>query len=257
MRVLLPVLLATGLLAPAAGAGTAPLTRPAGAPAWSAECSEGQSGRACIVWTEAAFPNSLGGVDAITVGIRVDATCTSLHVTLGRQLDIGQPASLTIDDDAPKAFYASEELARLARDVDDGRVPDAPQPEFADFARQAAAGRFGDPAATGRELVARFAFIKDEDRLAVGCPGTARLLPALRAGHSLTLAFFTEPARRGELYHWPQLTRRALSLPLAGLADALDRLPARSVPAGSAAATPSAGGARQGASGNPTATILP
>lgn len=190
---------------------------------WRSICDE--AGGSCTVWTERLYPNVTGGSDVLSVGLRVDADCASLHFTVDRPLDLDLPASLRIDGGTAHSFYTGEELTALAGAIDSDREPQGGRPEFAAFAAEIQAGRLaaGVPAAT--ELVARFAFIKDDERLAVGCPATQRLLAELKRGNVLHLGFYERPEREGALYDWPQLGRREIEVPLKGLATELEALP--------------------------------
>ena len=190
---------------------------------WSSICDKAAG--SCTVWTERLYPNLTGGSDVLSVGLRVDADCASLHFTLDRPLDLTLPASLAIDDGLAHSFYTGEELTALAGAIDDNRAPRTDRPEFAAFAAEVRDGRLaaGGPAAA--ELVARFAFIKDEERLAVSCPATQRLLAELKRGRTLSLGFYERAGRTGALYDWPQLGRRQVEVPLKGLAAELEALP--------------------------------
>lgn len=190
---------------------------------WSSICDAAAG--SCTVWTERLYPNRTGGSDVLSIGLRVDADCASLHVTLDRALDLDLPASLAIDGGARRSFYTGDELVALAGAIDANRAPQGGRPEFAAFAAEVQDGRLaaGGPAAA--ELVARFAFIKEGDRLAVGCPATQRLLAELKRGSTLSIGFHERPERAGALYDWPQLGRRQVEVPLKGLAAELEALP--------------------------------
>lgn len=190
---------------------------------WSAICDKAAG--SCTVWTERPYPNMTGGSDVLTVGLRIDADCASLHFTLDRPLDTALPASLQIDGGTAHSFYTGDELAALAGAIDDHRVPRGDRPEFAAFAAEVRDGRLAAGAPAAAELVARFAFIKEGERLAVSCPATQRLLAELQRGSTLSLGFYERPARTGALYDWPQLGHRLVEVPLKGLAAELAALP--------------------------------
>jgi hypothetical protein len=190
---------------------------------WTSSCDE--AGESCTIWTERLYPNLRGGNDALSIGLRVDEACASLHVTLDRPVDTDLPASLAIDGGAPHPFYKSDELTGLAGAIDASRPPPGNRPEFAAFAAEVQAGKLAAGTEAAAELVARFAYIKEPLRLAVGCPATERILQQLKRGGVLRLAFYERPARSGALYDWPQLGWREVVVPLGGLATELEALP--------------------------------
>lgn len=196
---------------------------PGGGEGWSSICD--QAAGSCTVWTERLYPNMTGGSDVLSVGLRIDADCASLHFTLDRPLDLALPASLQIDGGPPHSFYTGDELTALAGAIDDNRAPRDDRPEFTAFAAEVKDGRLaaGGPAAA--ELVARFAFIKEGERLAVSCPATRRLLAELKYGGTLSVGFYERPERTGAPYDWPQLGRRLVEVSLKGLAAQLEALP--------------------------------
>jgi hypothetical protein len=158
------------------------------------------------------------------VALRLDAQCTSLHVSFDAPILVRRPVGLSIDGGPRQTFYTNRELTLLARAIDDGIEPGWGPPEFMSFYCEVAADYRDDVQAAGSELIARFAWIKEPRRIGVACSATARLLPALRAGHLLALDFHTEPRESGAAWYWPQLDARGASVPLDGLAAALDSL---------------------------------
>ena len=70
--------------------------------------------------------------------------------------------------------------------------------------------------------MARFARVKDTTGLGLACAATARLLPELARGSTLTIGFTPGLRSAHEPYHWPSIATRQVSVPLEGLTLALD-----------------------------------
>jgi len=202
-----------------------PQQKQAAGPEWQQVCQDGPRGRFCALTLEERFPENRGGSGRVTVSVRRDADCTSLHVGFDRAIDLARPVTMQVDGGPAEGFYTGDELNELARAVDSGEAPGGVRPEFAAFWREVAAGSLGDASAAARELVARFARVKNADRLGVACPVADRLLPRLLAARSLRLTFHVDTGRPLEVYHWPALNRREVTIPLERLAAALDALP--------------------------------
>lgn len=194
-------------------------------PDWSAVCPRKGPDGFCTVTATPAYGDNRGGRERVTVSLRHDAQCTSLHVGFDRAIDLSRPVQLRVDDGPVQAFYTPEQLNDLADAVDAGRRAELGEPGFAAFLTEVAAGEVqaGEPAAA--EMLARFARIKESRRLGVACEAMARLLPQLRKGSLLRLTFHVATAAEPEPYHWPALGRREVVVPLQSLAPILDSLP--------------------------------
>ncbi|HYC02026.1 MAG TPA: hypothetical protein VED40_01960 [Azospirillaceae bacterium] len=227
MRRSLPVLLSALLALPAAAAPV-PEPVPDQPGGWRTACQQGPRGSFCTLMLEQTYAENRGGRGTVTLSLRRDTDCTSLHVAFERDIDVGRPVALQLDGGAPEPFYTGEELNLLARIVD-AETADAGHlaatPEVAAFIDDARLGKLGDADAAASEMVARFARVKSPDRLGVACPVTARLLPRLREARTLRLSFSVAAPGQPEPYHWPALNRRVVEVPLDRLAEALDALP--------------------------------
>jgi hypothetical protein len=192
---------------------------------WTVTCGgAGSMPATCMVATRQDFPNAFGGADEMTVALRVDAQCSSLHVSFNAPIATDRPVGLTVDGGKRLAFYTNPELARLARAIDDRVVPDGAPAEFVRFFNEVEAGALARDTTPGRELVARFAHIKEPHRIGMACTPTERLMADLRTGRMLVVDFWMQPrADTVELYHWPKLGERSVAVSLRGLAEALDK----------------------------------
>ncbi len=221
--------LATALLLGAAPARSAPPQAPEAAekpgPDWSAVCPRKGPDGFCTITATPAYGDNRGGRERVTVSLRRDAQCTSLHVGFDRAIDLSRPVLMRVDDGPVQAFYTPKQLNDLADAVDAGQRANLGEPGFAAFLTEIAAGQVaaGEPAAA--EMLARFARIKESRRLGVACEAMARLLPQLRAGSLLRLSFHVVTPSEPEPYHWPALGRREVVVPLQSLAPILDSLP--------------------------------
>jgi len=228
------VILAPLILAGPMSLGVSPAwaadKKPAGTAAtWQAECPEGPRGRFCAVTALPPYAENRGGRGRISVTLRRDAECTSLHVGFDRRIDVTRPVHLRVDDGPARAFYTSRQLNDLARAVDEGAsaavgTADGHVPEFSAFLQEIGNRRLASSEAAS-ELLARFAHVKDSQRLGIACPAAERLIPELLKGRTLRLSFHLAPVERAQPYHWPAFDRREVAVPLDELAGILASLP--------------------------------
>lgn len=181
-------------------------------------------GRRCVASTIQGFADNRGGQSAVTVTLTRDGDCSTLTVTFDRPIAIDQPVRLAAEGIAPQAFYTGTELAQLARALDDGAPLAAGPPEFTRFLEEVARGQYDDQE-PAREMLNRFAAIKEPRGAILTCGPTARLLAALHSGQPVRLEFQVAPRAITRVYHWPELERRIVDLPLGALAASLDRSP--------------------------------
>ncbi|ACJ00825.1 hypothetical protein [Rhodospirillum centenum] len=191
---------------------------------WHATCDGRGAARICSVTARHAYADHRGGRGRVSITLRRDSACTSLHVGFDRDIDVRRPVLLQVDDGPVHGFHTDRELGALARAVDEG--PSAPRtpmaPAFTAFLEEVATGRLAPGTDAASELVARFALLKETRRLGVACPGTDRLLPELHRGRMLHLSFHVRREEEPAPYHWTVFDRRTLSVPLAGLDILLD-----------------------------------
>lgn len=191
---------------------------------WHATCDGREAARTCTVSARPAYADHRGGRGRVSITLRRDSACTSLHVGFDRDIDVRRPVLLQVDDGPVHGFHTDRELVALARAVDEGpsalRTPMAPA--FNAFLEEVATGRLAPGTDAASELVARFALLKETRRLGVTCPGTDRLLPELRRGRMLHLSFHVRREKEPAPYHWTVFDRRTVSLPLEGLDILLD-----------------------------------
>jgi hypothetical protein len=189
---------------------------------WTRSCTGNGSARRCVASFKQKIPDYRKGSSGVTVMIRQDTGCHSLHIVFDAPIAVDRPVRLTIDGGPRIGFYTNPQLVRLARAVDDGVEPRGLPAEFIAFYRDVEAGRIGRGDAAGAELIARFAQIKEARRAGMACIPTERLLPDLRTGQVLHLDFWAETYGPARIYHWPQLSSRSIEVPLRGLAAILD-----------------------------------
>ncbi|HYD30579.1 MAG TPA: hypothetical protein VEB64_06930 [Azospirillaceae bacterium] len=215
---LAPPLARVALLATAwflVGTGTA-----GAVPTWKSLCSGNGAERRCTASMRQSYLNTLGGLNQVTVSLMRENGCETLHVVFDRPVDMNRPVGLAVDGGDVAYFYSGDELAGLARALDEGtEAPAEGPPEFTAFLGEVDGAKFTDP---GAEMVARFARLKEPLRLGMACAATSRLMPSLRAGRMLHLAFSARPGNRAQPYHWPRLRNRAVDIPLEGLFATLD-----------------------------------
>lgn len=193
---------------------------------WRTTCEARGPAPACTVTARPSYADNRGGSGRVSVNLRHDSECTSLHVGFDRDIDVQRPVLLQIDDGPVYGFFTNRELSDLARAVDAGTTarPGDVAPEFAAFLNEVAAGSYGTGAGAAEELVARFAMLKESRRLGVACPSAERLLPLLRAGHVLRLSFHIRRNEPAAPYHWPAFDRREVTVSLEGLDELLETL---------------------------------
>jgi len=198
-------------------------------------CAGDGMGRRCTAAAIQDFANNRGGQSALSLNAVRDATCTTLHIVFDGPIDVKRPVTLSVDGAPPQQFYTPDELTELARALDDGArtITDTgadaggTPPEFARFLTQVSTGAIKDSDA-GQEMLNRFAAIKETRRVGLACGPMERLLPLIRAGHSLRLEFQVDARTATQVYHWPKLDSRVVELRLDGLLSSLDRTMPRS-----------------------------
>ncbi|HZH27777.1 MAG TPA: hypothetical protein VEY95_11415 [Azospirillaceae bacterium] len=204
---------------------------------WASACKGEGAGRMCDHTVQQAYPNNRGSLNRMLIAVRQAPECTSLHITFDSDIDVMRPVSLSVDGGAQHLFYTGGELARFAKDLDDGQPVTWAPPAFQAYAAQVESGEIASDAAIP-ELVARFALVKEERRLGAACAAAERLLAELKAGNEMVLSFAAEPRSTGEIYHWPALDRRTVRVSLPGLRSALLGAPAAPVAAAGEQKTP-------------------
>lgn len=221
-------LLIAGLLLIAAG----PAVPAATLDGWSMRCTGDPGARRCTISARPDYADNRGGKGRLTVALRADAGCTTLHVEFDRAIDVRRPVLMRVDGGPVRAFHTAPALSAMARQLDEGLAPallDGTGPDAAaidGFWRDISTGRIRQGAQAAEELVARFALVKEEHKLGVGCQSMARLLPELRRGSHLRLSFHLARPGPRAVYHWPALDRREVVIPISGLAGLLESVPA-------------------------------
>jgi hypothetical protein len=191
-------------------------------PDWMVTCARGEAERRCTVSSMQSFADNRGGFSQLSLSFVRDAECTTLHIQFDAPITVTAPVSLAIGDAPPQPFYTMDELTRLAEAMDWGRPLAGGPPEFKGFLAQLSEGalKSADPS---REMIARFAAIKEPRRISLTCAPTERLLPLVRSGGTMRLAFQLAPRNSPRPYHWPSMTARTVDIRLDGLAEALDQ----------------------------------
>lgn len=209
------------LLLLAAATGAAAADEPV-----SLACSQRDpaKGRRCVASTIQGFPDNRGGQSAVTVTLTRDGDCSTLAVTFDRPIAIDHPVRLAVEGTAPQSFYTGAELAQLAKALDDGTPLNGGPVEFSRFLDETTHGKTDDQE-PAREMLNRFAAIKEPRGVILTCGPAARILAALHGGQPARLEFQVAPRAITRVYHWPELERRTVDLPVAALAAAIDRSP--------------------------------
>lgn len=223
--------LAGTAMAPALAEAPTPASTEPPSAAPPVTCAGEGAGRRCTVAAIQDFANNRGGQSALSLNAVRDATCTTLHIVFDGPIDVTRPVILSVDGAPPQRFYTPDELTELARALDDGAQTTSDTggtpPEFARFLTQVSTGAIKD-ADAGQEMLNRFAAIKETRRVGLACGPMERLLPLIRAGHSLRLEFQVDARTATQVYHWPKLDSRVVELRLDGLLSSLDRTMPRS-----------------------------